>query len=139
VRGYLTEGRYLTFELNGYALTNAGSSATDITATFVTSDHSSINQRWVVHATGGSAVEGGEGAGTFLISSAVDGRYVADHTSLSTARSGAETYTIEVLGNVGGYSLMKENGKYLTVDGNGTLGIYGQVSGWKLFSVTYQS
>jgi phospholipase C len=139
VRGYLTEGRYLVFEMNGYALTNAGPHGTDITGTHATADHRSINQRWVVHATGGTALDGGEGSGTFVITSAVDGRYIADHTSLEKARSGAETYTITDLGNGLGYSLLKENGKYLSIGHNGKIGIYSTPSGFKVYSVTYQS
>ena len=139
VRGYLTEGRYLVFEMNGYALTNAGSNATDITGTLATAEHSSINQRWVVHATGGTALDGGEGSGTFFISSAVDGRYIADHTSLDKAPNGAETYMITDLGNGGGYTLVKENGKYLSIETDGTIGIYGTPSGFSVFSVTYHS
>jgi phospholipase C len=139
VRGYLTEGRYLVFEMNGYALTNAGPNATDIAGTPATADHSSINQRWAMHATGGTALEGGEGAGTFFISSAVDGRYIASHTSLDKAERGAETYTIVDLGNGGGYTLVKENGKYLGIGQDGTIGIYSTPSGFKVFSVTYQS
>ena len=137
VRGYLTEGRYLVFEMNGYALTNAGPNVTDITGTPAKSDHSSINQRWIVHATGGTALEGGEGSGTF-ISSAVDGRYIADHTSLDKMETAAETYTITDLGNGGGHTLMKENGKYLSIRQDGTIGIYGTPTGFKVFSVTYQ-
>lgn len=139
VRGYLTEGRYLVFEMNGYALTNAGRNATDITGTAATADHRSINQRWVVHATGGTALDGGDGSGTFLITSAADGRYIADHTSLDKAAKGAETYTITDLGNGQGYSLAKENGKYLSIGVDGTIGIYGNPSGFQVFSVTYQS
>jgi phospholipase C len=139
VRGYLTEGRYLVFEMNGYALTNAGKDATDFTGTRATSNHTSINQRWVVHATGGTALEGGEGSGTFFITSAVDGRYIADHTSLDNAESGAETFTITDLGNGNGYSLLKENGKYLSIETDGTIGIYSTPSGFKVYSVTYQS
>ncbi|TVY16834.1 Phospholipase C 3 [Lachnellula arida] len=139
VRGYLTEGRYLVFEMNGYAVT-AGPNATDITGTEATSDHRGKNQRWVVHATGGTATGGGQGSGTFVLSSAADGRFLADHTSLARDRSGAETYTIADMGNGKGYSLMKENGKYLSISTNGTIDIVsGGAEGFQVFSVTYQS
>jgi phospholipase C len=138
VRGYLTEGRYLVFEMNGYALT-VGSNATDITGTKAISDRSSKSQRWVAHATGGTATGGGEGSGTFVLSSAADGRYLADHTSLAQKRSGAETYTITDMGSGKGYSLMKENGEYLSIGANGTIDVVKQARGFQLFSVTYQS
>ncbi|KAJ5915038.1 hypothetical protein N7504_003921, partial [Penicillium tannophilum] len=47
VVGYLTEGRYLTLEKDGYALTNDGSSST-VSLTGSTLGHSSIYQRWVI-------------------------------------------------------------------------------------------
>ena len=97
--------------MNGYALTNPSPTATDFTATAATAAHSDKHQRWVVHATGGTATDGGAGAGTFTLSSALDGRYVKSHTSLGTGVSGAETYTIADLGNGQGYTLVKENGK----------------------------
>lgn len=138
VRGYLTEGRYLVFEMNGYAL-SVGPNATDITGTTTTTDHRSQSQRWVVHATGGTATSGGEGSGMFVLSSAADGRYLADHTSLTQEISGAETYNITDMGGGKGYSLMNENGKYLSIGSNGTIDVVGQAGGFQVFSVTYQS
>ena len=137
VRGYLTEGRYLVFEMNGHALTNAGSS--DIIGTEATGSHDRKSHRWVLHATGGTAISGGEGSGTFTLASAVDGRWIASHTSLSGSSSGAETYTITDLGNGKGYSLMKENGKYLSIGPDGVINIYGTPIGFQVYSVTYQS
>jgi phospholipase C len=125
--------------MNGYALTNPSTNATDFTATKATPQHSDKNQRWVIHQTGGTAVEGGSGAGTFNISSALDGRYVKSHTSLGKGVSGAETYTISDLGNGQGYTLVKENGKYLTIDNNGVIDIIGTPMGFQIYSVTYQS
>lgn len=139
LRGYLTEGRYLVFEMNGFALTNPSLTATDFTATKATSGHEDKKQRWVIHQTGGTAVDGGAGGGTFTISSALDGRYAKSHTSLGTGVSGAETYTIADLGNGQGYTLVKENGKYLTIDNNGVIDIIGTPMGFYIYSVTYQS
>jgi len=136
VRGYLTEGRYLTFEVNGFALATLGSS---ITATRATTTHSDIHQRWVVHATGGTAVDGGEGAGKFVISSAVDGRYITGNLSLNTAKASAETYTIEDMGNGQGYSFMAGNRNYLSIGSTGKLGVSDKPNGFQVFSVTYQS
>lgn len=138
VRGYLTEGRYLVFEMNGYALT-VRSNATDVTGTTATPDHRSKSQRWVVHATGGTATSGGQGSGTFVLRSAADGSFLADHTSLSQKISGAETYTVTDMGSGKGYSLMKENGKYLSIGWNGTIDVAGKAGGFQVFSVTYQS
>lgn len=140
VRGYLTEGRYLVFEMNGYALTNPSINASDLTAMKATATHNDIHQRWVVHATGGTATDGGTGAGMFNVSSAFDGRYLKSQTSLGKGIAGAETYSIEDLGNGLGHSLMKENGKYLSIGANGTVGIVRtKPVGWKVWSVTYQT
>ncbi|KAN0098311.1 PLC-E protein [Hyaloscypha variabilis] len=139
VRGYLTEGRYLVFEMNGYALTNPSSTATDFTATPATSTHLDKTQRWVLHAKGGTATDGGVGAGTFMVTSALDGRYIKSHTSLGKGVSGAETYTIADLGNGLGYNLVKENGKYLTINSDGVIDITGTTPvGFQVYSVTYQ-
>jgi phospholipase C len=131
MRGALTEGRYIVFELGGYALTNAGKPATDFTAIKATSNHEQISQRWVVHAltTGGN---------TFTISSARDGRYIGAHTGLIDNNSGAEVYTVSFVQSKG-YALQKENGKYVTIDGNGDVQIVSQVVYFNAYSVTYSS
>jgi len=128
MRGALTEGRYIVFELGGYALTNAGKSATEFTTTKATPTHSDISQRWVVH----SLVDGGN---IFTISSAKDGGYLGSHTDSS---SGAETYTVSFVPSQG-YALQKESGKYVNVDGNGNVQIGNVPSYFKAFSVTYSS
>ena len=139
VQGYLTEGRWLVLEQDGYAITNMGDDASDIVLTSATSSHESKTQRWVIHERGGAPVDGGHtSTGTYFLSSAEDGRWLADHTSLSTSMSGAETYSITFLGNGQGYSLMKENGKYLNVQ-DGQIYISSDVSGWHVYSVTYHS
>jgi phospholipase C len=128
VRGALTEGRYLTFELGGYALTNPGGD--DFTATKSSSGHSDISQRWVIHA-----LDADDAGDTFYISSAKDGRYIGSHTSLVNHVTGAETYTIGFVAGQG-YSLKKENGDYVTVDGNGNVQITSDVVYFGVFSVT---
>ncbi|TAQ91417.1 hypothetical protein B7494_g138 [Chlorociboria aeruginascens] len=137
VRGYLTEGRYLVFEMNGYALSNSGNGS--VKATTATADHAGKSQRWVVYAMGGTMLEGGEGPGIFVLESAVDRTYIAGNGALVVAKAGAENYTIEDLGNGAGYSLMGSQGQYLGVSGNGSIALSGQATGWSVFSVTYQS
>lgn len=139
VRGYLTEGRYLTFEMNGFALSIAAVHAGSIGASPATATHSDISQSWVVHATGGTALEGGGGAGTFLIASAIDGRYISAQTSLTTSPAGAESYTIEDLTDGKGYSLKKQNGDFVIIGENGTLATSTKPKGFQVFSVTYKS
>lgn len=131
MRGALTEGRYIVFEMNGYALTNAGKPSTTFTASEASSSHTSINQRWVVH----SLVDGGN---TFTISSAQDGRYIGSHTAMVNSASGAETYTVSFVTGQG-YALKKENGKFVKIDGTGTIVVTSAAAFFKAFSVTYFS
>jgi phospholipase C len=128
MRGALTEGRYIVFELGGYALTNTGKPAGDFIATKATAQHEGIAQRWVVH----------DGGNTFTISSAKDGKYIVSHTGLIDSGNGAETYTVGFAAGKG-YSLQNENGKYVTVDENGAVQITGDVGYFKAYSVTYAS
>ncbi|KAE9373749.1 hypothetical protein N431DRAFT_466021 [Stipitochalara longipes BDJ] len=125
--------------MNGYALTNPSATATDFTATIATASHNSRNQRWVLHATGGTATNGGVGAGTFTVTSALDGRYIKSHTSLGNGVSGAETYTNSDLGNGQGYTLVEENRKYLAINSNGTIDLTGATPiSFQVYSVIYQ-
>jgi len=128
VRGALTEGRFLTFELGGYALTNGGGDG--FTATKVSAGHGDVAQWWVVHA-----LDVDDAGSTFNISSAKDGRYIGSHTSLVNYVTGAEIYNIGFAAGQG-YSLQKENGDYVTVDGNGEVQITNKVVYFGVFSVT---
>ncbi|OAA36622.1 Phosphoesterase [Metarhizium rileyi] len=69
-RGRLTEGRYLTFEMSGYALSNVN--GTLVGASCATAKHNNPKQRWIIHTVGGP------GAGDrFYLQSAVDKKYIA--------------------------------------------------------------
>jgi phospholipase C len=128
VRGALTEGRYLAFELGGYALTNPGGD--DFAAARASVGHGDVSQRWVVHA-----LDPDDAGGVFVISSAKDGRYIGSHTSLVSHVAGAETYAIGFVAGKG-YSLQKEDGDYVTVDGDGEVQITNKVVYFGVFSVT---
>jgi phospholipase C len=67
VRGQLTEGRYLTFEMNGFALANPGDGL--LAATASTANLETLNQRWILH-------ESNSQENQFDLSSAVDGKYL---------------------------------------------------------------
>ena len=128
VRGYLTEGHYLVIESNGHALTNEGVEK-QFTATEASDRHDDIHQRWVLHALE-------EEGTTFHITSALDGKYISQHSSLSNSESGAQVYNITYAGE-GEYHFQKENGKYLNIDEEGKLSFDHDPIGYKLFSVTY--
>lgn len=131
MRGALTEGRYIVFELNGFALTNPGEPSAEFRATKATSTHSDVAQRWIVHVLE-------EGGNKFTMSSAKDGRYIGSHTGLVDSSSGAQTYTVAFEPSKG-YVLQKENGKFVTIDGKGTVQITSEASYFKAYSVTYYS
>lgn len=131
VRGNLTEGRYLVFEANGYAISNPGSTDKQFTTATSTANHDDIKQRWVLHAV---AEEGT----LFRISSALDGMYISQHSSLSKSVSGAEIYNIVYIGS-SQYTLQKENGAYLNIESDGSLSFTSHPVAYNIYSVTYHS
>ncbi|KAK0387603.1 hypothetical protein NLU13_3849 [Sarocladium strictum] len=128
IRGYLTEGHYLVFESNGHALTNLGKDK-QLTTTRVTERHEDPRQRWVLH---GLSPEGS----TFHIASALDGKWMSQHSSLSERRSGAQKYNVRRLAD-GTYAMQKENGRYLNIANTGELSFDKEPIGYKVYSVTY--
>lgn len=128
MRGALTEGRYVVFEMNGYALTNTGGNATDFSASPATSDHSAQSQQWVMH----SLVDGGN---KFTAASAVDGKYISSDIPGANESNGLMVFTVSFLaGN--GYALKQENGTYVAIDESGKVESVKRVSYFKAFSVT---
>ncbi|RMZ79485.1 hypothetical protein DV738_g3307, partial [Chaetothyriales sp. CBS 135597] len=128
VRGYLTEGRFLTFEASGFALSNDGGNCQTISTTAATSSHSDIAQRWVIHETATDSRK-------YTISSVVDGRYIGDHGALVSKDSAAE-FDITYLGGGKGYTLLASDGKYITIDQNGrVLATTTPGCGFSIFSV----
>lgn len=132
VRGQLTEGRYLTFEMNGYALQNNGKGG--LVSSRAHSGHGPVSHRFVVHQVTA-------GGNQFKISSARDGQYITGPNSIGSA-SKAVVFTINDLGNGVGYSLFNTaTKKYETIHTNGEVGQKGSSStqGFQLFSVTYDN
>ncbi|KAF3407297.1 Non-hemolytic phospholipase C [Talaromyces pinophilus] len=131
VIGSLTEGRYLTFEYNGYALTNPASKG-KVTATKATSKHDSKNQRWVIHGSDG----------TFQISSALDGQFIGKNGKLVAASEQAKSAAnFEITFEAGkGYSLQFSGGKYLTIKSNGTVDAEANSAvDYEVYSVSYHN
>lgn len=130
VRGMLTEGRYLVLESNGYAL---GASGSYVIAQKASAQHDSKSQRWVIYET----ADGGAGATEVIVSSVVDGRWLATGNRLTSDKSKAAALKIVDMGNGKGYSLQDaQSGQYLSV-GHGKLSLGRVNAGWKVFSVTY--
>jgi phospholipase C len=130
VRGYLTEGRYLTFEADGEALSNVGG-CSRLGASAATSTHDDKSQRWVIHALeiGGSQ---------FRISSALDGSWVTGSAGLSKLESVAGVFNLGYVPSKG-HTVQTANGTYLAFDGAGKVTAATEVQYWNVFSVTYNN
>ncbi|PNY26830.1 Non-hemolytic phospholipase C [Tolypocladium capitatum] len=140
VRGQLTEGRYLTFEIFGNALTNIDGCFVGISRS--TERHEDIRQRWVIHAAGGSSND-------FFIQSAQDEKYIASLPSIGSLTSdikGAQAFTISynVQGSTYSLRLAQTSNSFVSVDSQtnmyssqspvrweGALGLF------NIFSVSY--
>lgn len=131
MRGYMTEGRWLVFESNGFALSNPADGKRSFEATAATADHAALAQRWVVHAL---TEEGTQ----FNITSAVDGAYIAHRSSLSNDVASAETYTITYVGN-SQYVFQKDNDHYMNIKPDGGLEFQSKAIPYKIWSVTYSN
>jgi phospholipase C len=114
VRGQLTEGRYHTFEMNGYALTNPTKG--DLTTTTSTANHETLNQRWIL-------LQSDSQVNKFDVSSVVNGKYIAGLVT-------------DCLPNETGYSLSLNDG-YLSIDSSGGIAKSSQPAGFQIFSVSY--
>ncbi|RDL41464.1 putative Non-hemolytic phospholipase C [Venustampulla echinocandica] len=151
VRGSLTEGRYITFEMNGFALTNAGWSAMHVTSTPTSPRHDSVYQRWVAHLVGDA------GGDLFVLRSAFDWRYISRSQQLTDFVDMAEVFRIVDLGAGKGYALMPRGvsqdgltlngqrkgrmggGLALGVSREGEIFVTVPKEGFMVFSVTYHS
>ena len=71
----------------------------------------------------------------FKITSAVDGTYVSQHSSLSFSVSSAEVYDVVYIGGSLD-TLQKENGDYLNIAADGTLSFATKAVPYSVYSVT---
>ena len=129
VRGDLTEGRYLVFEMNGFALTNAGDT---MSASSATSKHDTKSQRWVVHQLV-------VGTPQFTVSSALDGQYISCDGKLVVGNGTAVVVTMADLGNGKGLAISDSSNNYLFIDKSGHIGWAKKAVGFSTFSVTYNN
>jgi phospholipase C len=137
VRGYLTEGRYLVLEKAGAALTNKLKSSS-LTTSRASELHNFKAQRWILH------YHGGEESGLFLISSALDGRWLGTRgrMHISDNKADAEPMRIKFRGNGKGYYVQyAKTGEYIDVNHVGKLEIRDSWNvpprGYTIFSVSY--
>ena len=124
-RGRLTEGRYLTFETGGFALSNAGNASSSLEASEAVGGHDKAGQLWVLH-------QDDAGLNWFAVNSKADGRWLDEDLSLVDDEAKAANVTIEYGGptgytlNIGGKNLGIADGKVSTDVG----------SSFEVFSVT---
>lgn len=144
VRGKLTEGRFLTFETLGLAISNVQGFFVGVSV--ATDRHEKLHQRWILHSVGGP----GYGS-DFYIQSALDGQYIARYPrigGLTKQKEDAQAFTITYQADSVSYTISptQEQDKYVSVapqmvknprannqitwTGNG----FGQ---FKIFSVSY--
>jgi phospholipase C len=142
--GYLTEGRYLVFDMSGYALANPSSDSSETGSVAISPtnpDYRSKNQRWVIHYSQG------EESGIFKISSALDGRWLGPRGSLLPVEDQDDAANIKItfLGNGNGYDLQYVDSPFshLRVDAYGALSTNDAEfakdleQGFKVWSVSY--
>jgi phospholipase C len=128
VRGYLTEGRYLTFEAAGYALSNPGASATALNATKSTASHDDVAQRWIIHETATDSR-------LYTVNSAVDGRFIGANLTLVNEKE-AMVHNITYLGGGKGYRVQGSDGKYMSIGAAGKLNLGSSGRQFAIYSVT---
>jgi phospholipase C len=132
VRGQLTEGRWLTFEHNGRAISNLGNISASISTGAATRDHELKAQRWVLQ----QLLPGGD---KFHVYSALDQRYIVAGLGLGS-KSEAQNITITYSGSRGGYNLLQESGEFIAIDHAAEIiQSSNQSCGFEIYSVTYSS
>jgi phospholipase C len=139
MRGNLTEGRYVTIESNGFALTNpfASNSSGAIGTSSVSEGHEDIKQRWVVHQ-----LDVENDGNEFYISSVLDERYlrnVRGEVGLVVGVTTAQAFVVSFSGNGAGYSFQAGDGTWLSIDSSGGCGTGQAKTCFQLFFVTYSS
>ncbi|KAI2706015.1 hypothetical protein CBS147332_7259 [Penicillium roqueforti] len=139
VVGYLTEGRYLTFEKNGAALTNPAR-GNSLVSSPASPQHNNKAQRWVIH------YNNDEESQTFTVSSALDGRWVGPDGVLLPKSHSAKAAQVHFtfLGGGLGYTMQfVEKGQYIDIDKHGHLDTESRktrpASGYQVFSVSFRN
>lgn len=142
VRGKLTEGRYLTFEMFGLALTNLD--GVSVGVDIASAAHDIKNQRWIVHETNDSGEE-------FYIQSDADKKYIAAYPvlgSLTDDKNQAQAFkfTYVAAGATYSISMSGDEPHFVTLKsaaGQSNPGVEWSVSfglsGFKIYSVHYNN
>ncbi|KAG5977891.1 hypothetical protein E4U55_006456 [Claviceps digitariae] len=146
-RGQLTEGRYLTFEMYGYGLTNVHGKKTGISP--AGKRHDDLRQRWIIHTVDGP----GSGNNKFYLQSALDKQYIS--TALSSGGLTSEIgkaqafvitynfetaeYSVAVAGKPNSTCVKFNAGGRRRVDDMAPIDWQADSGGFKIYSVSYHS
>lgn len=127
VRGKLTEGRWLTFETDGNALSHSSDSSVDLDD--ASPDHDSEDQRWIVNVQELGGTE-------FTLQTASKDYYICDDLKLCEDESDALVFDVSFVAGKGYQFTTESDGALVVSDGSVSLedddGSY-----WSAFSVNY--
>ena len=127
LRGDVTEGRRLTFEAYGYALSHSKSK---LKSSSSKQEHNGKDQLFIVHWQGSEPKDN-----RFWIST-TDKRYLMDSLSLSKNENEAATFSLKDLGNGAGYAVTElSSGKRLQLGQDGSVYLGGENT-FQIYSVT---
>ena len=123
----MTEGRRLTFEAYGYALSHSKSK---LKSSSSKQEHNGKDQLFIVHWQGSEPKDN-----RFRIST-TDKRYLMDSLSLSKNENEAATFSLKDLGNGAGYAVTElSSGKRLQLGQDGSVYLGGENT-FHIYSVT---
>ena len=129
VRGNLTEGRYLTFEAHGKALTH---NSRKLTVSDAQKNHNGDNQLFVLHFVGSNPSDN-----RFRISNSDQNQYITEDLGLNSNTGKAAQFSIRDQGNGSGYEIVNaKTGKHLDVTENGNIWKASDAASFKIYSVS---
>ncbi|KAK5996821.1 Phospholipase C C [Cladobotryum mycophilum] len=126
IRGKLTEGRFLVFEMFGAALSQIGGRFVGLSR--ATSSHDSYSQRWIVHAL--------EIGGDDFRVTTCSGLYICSGGSLCSDQKKALVLTASFAPSKGYAFNIKGTKDYLVANGKG-VSDKGSLLHWQVYSVNY--
>ncbi|WFD28763.1 phospholipase C [Malassezia nana] len=133
VRGDITEGRYLTFEVGQKALSHKGDK---LSSTQAQKNHDAPEQRFIVHWQGTQPKDQ-----RFLISTASKNnrRYLTESLALDSNKNNAAEFSIVDLRNGKGHAIINaKTQKQISMDEQGQVSVKGEAdSGFQVYSVTF--
>lgn len=101
MRGQPTEGRYVVFESDGFALTNLNDL---VGISSGNRKHDKIEQRWILHSLA-------DYGNQFYLQSAKDKKYIRAGGTLTSDKEKAQTLTIDYHADAAAYTLKAGGGK----------------------------